>query len=316
MQVHLTTNNITMKIHKIFIFLLSITLWILSKEIKAQNNENNLDSLLNSIDKPSKEYIKGTFKATRVINLQSTEKTAPGSLQFLIQHRFGPVNGGAYQFFGLDQAGLRLGLEYGVSRLFSLGIGRSTYNKNYDGYIKASILRQSKGSGSLPFSILYFGSVAVNSLHITDPEWPNYFSTRLSYTNQIIIASKVNKNFSLELVPTFIHKNLAVTVNDPNDFLALGVGLRYKLSKRVSINAEYVYRIPPKNKSVISYANFYNSLSFGFDIETGGHVFQLILTNSLGMYETAYITETTQQWSKAGIQLGFNISRDFTFKKK
>jgi hypothetical protein len=104
--------------------------------------------------------------------------------------------------------------------------------------------------------------------------------------------------------------------NDPNDFYAIGFGARYRLSKRISVNGEYIYRIPPKDRTAPSFANFYNSMSVGFDIETGGHVFQLHLTNSLPMYENAFITETAETWKNGGIHLGFNISRDFVLVKK
>lgn len=282
------------------------------QSVKAQDD---LDSLLNTLEKPARQYASATFKGTRVINLQSVEKIAPGSLQFLIQHRFGPVNGGGYQLFGLDQSTIRFGLEYGISKLLAVGVGRSSYEKNYDAYAKVSLLRQSTGAGAFPFSVAYFGSAVVNTLKWSDTTIHNYFSSRLSYTHQLIIARKMSERFSFELVPMVIHKNMVKGATDPNDSYALGAGGRLKLSKRTSLNAEYIYRVPPKDKTAPVYANFYNSFSVGFDIETGGHVFQLHLTNSLPMIEKGFITETTESWSKGGIHLGFNISRDFTFKK-
>jgi hypothetical protein len=278
--------------------------------------ENDLDAMLNEKQTKKKEYVKYTFKGTRVVNLQSVEKVAPGALQFLIQHRFGPLNGGPYQLYGLDQATIRFGLEYGLSNFMSVGVGRSSYNKNFDGYVKTTVVRQSKGGpGSFPLSILYFGSVSVKGTKFDNPDVRNYFSSRMSYTHQIIIGSKVNENFSFEIVPTYIHKNLVGAAIDPNDFYAIGFGARYRLSKRISLNGEYIYRIPPKHRNAPAFANFYNSMSLGFDIETGGHVFQLHLTNSLPMYETAFITETAETWKNGGIHLGFNISRDFVIKK-
>jgi hypothetical protein len=295
------------------IFLL-VTLGVLLVNHKARA-QDDLEALLNT-DKPKKEFVRGTFKGTRVINLQSVEKVAPGALQFLIQHRFGPINGGAYQLYGLDQATIRFALEYGITKFLMAGIGRSSFGKTYDGFVKASLIRQSKGSNSIPFSLLYFGSTALNTLKWADPGIKNYFSSRLSYTHQIIIGSKVNESFSIEIVPTLIHKNLVEAANDPNGIYAIGAGLRYKLSKRMSLNMEYVYRIPPKDKSAPSYVNYYNSFSLGLDIETGGHVFQLHLTNSLPMIEKGFIAETSERWGNGGIHLGFNISRDFILKSK
>lgn len=292
----------------------AVLLFIFNNTAFAQDD---LEALLNETSVKKKDFVKYTFKGTRVINLQSVEKVAPGNLQFIIQHRFGALNGGAYQLFGLDQATIRFGLEYGVAKFLSVGAGRSSFNKTYDGYVKASLIRQSKGGkGSMSFSLVYFGSIAVNSTHWDDPAIRNYFTSRMAYVHQLIIGSKVNENFSFEIVPTLVHKNLVTESTDPNDMFAVGVGMRYKLSRRVSFNAEYIYRIPPSNKSTPGYANYYNSISAGFDIETGGHVFQFHLTNSLPMYEAAFITETSDTWKNGGIHLGFNITRDFVLVKK
>jgi hypothetical protein len=296
---------------RLFLIILFSCLF-LNEHVSAQDD---LEAMLED-EKPKKEYVRAAFKGTRVINLHSIEKAAPGALQFLIQHRFGPLNGGTYQLFGLDQATIRIALEYGISKFLMAGIGRSSYQKTYDAFIKASLVRQSKGSSSFPLSALYFGSISVNTLKWDDPSRRNFFSSRLSYVHQLIIGSKVSEKFSFEIVPTLVHKNLVAAANDPNDFYALGMGFRYKLSKRVSCNMEYIYRIPPKDKTALSYAGFYNSLSVGFDIETGGHVFQLHLTNSLPMIEKAFITETSEKWANGGIHLGFNISRDFVLIHK
>jgi len=315
-----------MRPHNFFLLSVLLFLLVVSNNVLAQQKTDDLEALLDSTDsteKPKKEIVKGTFKATHVINLQSPELVAPGTLQFMIQHRFNAVNGGspqffgAYNFFGLDGAGIRLGFEYGVCKLLSVGVGRSSLNKNYDGYVKAALIQQSKGgSWSMPFSVTYFGSVAATSLLPSYSEEYKYLSSRFAYTNQLIIASKVNERFSFEVVPTLVHFNQVVAATDPNDFFAVGFGARFKLSKRVSFNAEYIYRIPPKDRLTPAYAGFYNSMSFGFDIETGGHVFQLMVTNSLGMYEAAFITQTSQRWGNGGIQLGFNISRDFILNRK
>jgi Membrane bound beta barrel domain (DUF5777) len=278
--------------------------------------QDDLDKLLDAQAPLPRQYVDNTFKATRVINLQSTEKAAPGALEFVISHRFGPVNGGAYTLWGLDQSTIRFGLQYGISRWLAVGVGRSSYQKTYDGSLKATLWRQSEGSNQQPVTLVYFGSAAVNTLRFDDPTRTNYFSSRLSYVHQLIIARKFSERLSLEVVPTLVHRNLVATEADPNLVYAVGVGGRFKLSKRTSLNAEYIYRIPPKDATAPSYANYYNSLSVGFDIETGGHVFQLHLSNSLPMIERGFVTETTESWSNGGIHMGFNISRDFAFGKR
>jgi hypothetical protein len=127
----------------------------------------------------------------------------------------------------------------------------------------------------------------------------------------MIIARKFSDKLSLQLSPTMIHRNLVLTTEDENDVYAIGTAGRYKLTKRTALNAEYFYVLPGETAD-----NFYNSLSVGFDIETGGHVFQLHLTNSQGMIEKFFIPANAGRWSKGDIYFGFNISRVFSLKKK
>jgi len=257
---------------------------------------------------PNKEYVSATFKTTRLVIGQSIENVPKGNLNFIISHHFGRINEGAYNFWGLDKSTIRIGLEYSLNDRIELGIGRSTYQKTVDSYIKFKIIRQN--NQNIPLSISYFGGIAINTLKWEDPERVNYFSSRLSYINQLIIARKFNSNISLQLMPSHIHNNLVKLTLDPNDIFAIGAGGRLKLSHRISINAEYYQIITEKTRK-----NFDNSLSIGFDIETGGHVFQLFLTNSQPLFERGFITETNGRWDKGDIYFGFNIVRTFTIKK-
>ncbi|GAA4327170.1 DUF5777 family beta-barrel protein [Flaviaesturariibacter amylovorans] len=273
--------------------------------------DRHLDSLMGTTQPAhGRAYVTGTFKGTRIINLQSVEKAAPGTLQFLIQHRFGAVNGGGYEFFGLDQATIRLALEYGLHRAVAIGVGRSSYEKNYDAYTKVTLLRQAPSA--VPFTLAYFGSVVYRGERMALKGF-NSGNARLSYTHQLLLARKFTDRLSLQLAPTFVHKNRVLSRLDPNDYYALGVGGRYRLTKRFSLNTEYIGRLPPANRSAPAYADFHNSFSLGVDIETGGHVFQLHLTNSLSMLEKGFITESSESWGNGGVHFGFNISRDFTF---
>ncbi|MFK5857463.1 MAG: DUF5777 family beta-barrel protein [Bacteroidota bacterium] len=261
-------------------------------------------------DKPTTDYTYATFKTTRISLGQSVENTKTGNLIFDIQHHFGRVNGGSYEFFGLDQATLRLGFQYGVTDWFTIGIGRSTLEKTYDGSVKVKILQQSKGAKTMPVSVSYFGSIAINTLKISDTLFRDDFSDRLSYVNQLLIARKFSNAVSLQLSPTFIHRNLVETKADDNDVWALGAGGRFKLSNRISLNLEYYYVLSKQTAK-----DFHDSFTIGFDIETGGHVFQLFFTNSQGIIEQHFIPQTTGDWLKGDIHFGFNISRAFVLKK-
>jgi hypothetical protein len=277
--------------------------------LQVKSNDDDLLSLIGGEEEQT--YTTATFKTTRIINMQSVENAAAGVMDFRISHRFGFINTGAYDLFGLDQALMRIGLEYGVTNRLMVGFGRSNVNKAYDSFLKYKILRQGSGKRNMPISVSYFASAVCNTVHWTDPNRDNYFSSRMQYTHQLLIARKFNNDLSLQLTPTLVHKNLVPTLQDKNDILAVGFGGRYKLTQRFSVNGEYIYVLPNQITST-----YYNSLSLGVDIETGGHVFQLHLTNSTSMLEPGFITESVGQWKNGGIHFGFNVSRVFTVKDK
>lgn len=276
----------------------------------AVAQEEDLLSLLG--EEETTEYVNASFKTNRVINLHSLESTAYGVLDFKINHRFSPISEGFYDLFGLDGANIRLGLDYGVSDVLTIGAGRSSQDKTYDGYIKYKFLRQSTGKTNFPFTAAILATTTLKSIRWANPDRENYFSSRLSYCWQMIIGRKFTESFSLQLSPTVVHRNLVKTKAEKNDVYALGTAGRIKLSKRVALNAEYIYVLPDQLAP-----EYKNALSIGFDIETGGHVFQLHFSNSRAMVEPAFITENTRSWdSLEGIHFGFNISRVFTLKRK
>ncbi|MFZ1527364.1 MAG: DUF5777 family beta-barrel protein [Ferruginibacter sp.] len=282
------------------------------------------DDLMKMLDEEEKQekkkdFTTATFKTTRLVNGHSVENAAAGVLDFRISHRFGFVNQGAYQFFGLDQATMRMSLEYGLNDRLMVGLGRSTFQKQLDAFYKFKLLRQSTGGKrNSPVSVSVTSSIMNNGLKWTDTSRKNYFTSRLSFSHQLLIARKFNESLSLQIMPSYVHYNLSPSVKVPNDVFALGMGGRIKLSKRVSLNAEYYHVLPLSFVEGEDYRlpGTKNSLAIGFDIETGGHVFQLHFTNSTGMTEKTFITETTGDFFKGDIHFGFNISRVFTIKDK
>lgn len=284
------------------LFCLKITLLAQDDLMDLLNQEND--------DSTSIVYTEATFKSSRVINGHSVELRAPGVMEVLISHRFGRINQGINEFFGLDDANNRIGLEFGLLKNLNVGIGRSSFEKQYDGFIKYRLLRQQQGLRNIPLTAVFFTSMAINTTEAPpDQDWD--FANRTSYTYQILLARKFNPNFSLQLTPSLVHKNLVEREQDDNDIYALGIGARHKITKRLAINFEYFYMFnPPEDLGL------HNSLSIGVDIETGGHVFQLHLTNSRAMIEKGFITETTGDFFDGEMHLGFNISRVFNIGKQ
>jgi hypothetical protein len=304
-------------VHSAKTLLLALMLIASSDRLSAQTDSTSYDELSKLLDentdKSVKEYSYGAFKTTRVINGHSIENTGKGILDFKISHRFSPMSGGVHEFFGLDGASIRLGLDYGVSDAITVGLGRSSMYKEYDGYVKAKILRQTN-KNEMPISLSYVGGMSVTSLQterlfrtlVAPEKYP--FSNRLFYFNQLLIARKISNALTLQLTPTHVHYNFVETAAEPNDILALGAGGRIKLNKRLTLNLEYFYQFTQLNNTT-------NSLSVGIDIETGGHVFQLHFSNSSGMTERTFIAQTTDRWGDGGFRFGFNIARVFTVVK-
>lgn len=256
-----------------------------------------------------KDITTATFKSSRVVNGQSIENVGVGVLDFKILHRFGAINQGGYELFGLDQATMRMGLDYGLTNRFMFGVGRSTYQKQYDGFIKYKILQQQTGLKEIPVGVSLVSTVIYKSLRSApNAQYVEYSTDKISYAHQLLIARKFNDYFSLQITPTIIHYNLVAQSSLPNDFKSIGISMRQRISKRVNITGEYFYRIDKLE-------GYHDPLTFGLDIETGGHVFQLHVTNSTGMTERTFINETTGSWSNKDIRFGFNLVRAFTLKK-
>lgn len=279
--------------------------------LSAQAQDDDLLGLLGETDL-GPEYTNAAFKTTRVINGHSLENTAHGVLDFKIGHRFGMINGGVNEFFGLDGATVRLGLDYGVTDRMMIGIGRSSFQKTVDGFVKYKFVRQCDGGCDAPFTLAVVAASSMTTLQTSalpwyDPAREDFFSHRLGYSFQVIAGRKFSENVSFQLNPGVVHRNLVATIDDVNDVYHVSGAGRVKVNKRVALNAEYFHVLAGQLPDL-----YRNSFSIGFDIETGGHVFQLHFTNSTAMYERGFITETTGNWADGDIHFGFNISRVFT----
>jgi hypothetical protein len=281
--------------------------------IKCYSQEDNLDSLIKSELENHAESIIATFKSTRIINGHSIERMQKGDLDVRISHRFDEIKTGPYNFFGLDNSNINIDLDYGLCDWLMFGLGRGTFKKTYSAFGKWSILRQFKGKKNIPLSLSWYSGIYENSMKWQNNEISNHFSSRLAYCHEILIARKLNTRISLQLSPCMIHRNLVKYKNDENNIYSLGFSGRIKLTNRIAICFEYFYVAGNHDNINVKYTK---PLSFGFDIETGGHVFQIVFSNTSGLTENIFIPETTGKWLKNEIHIGFNISRVFTLKKR
>ncbi len=285
------------------------TILMLSSSINAQDD---LLSILDDIVEEDKMEVAYTFKSTRIINSHSIERMKAKQLDFRVNHRFGELNSGSYDLWGLDNALISFDLGYGITDWLMASIRRSTYEKTYDGSLKFSVLRQQTGKRNIPIALSIYTNAAINTLkdELIDSNRDDIpLSLRLAFTNQLLIAHKFSESISLQIMPTFVHRNL-VNYDEENNIVAMGVGGRYKFHRRVAFMCEYFWTNHTANND-----NYFNPLSLGFDIETGGHVFQLFLSNSRIMEESGFISKTTGSWNDGGIYFGFNISRVFAIGK-
>lgn len=266
----------------------------------------------NKGEKRKREHISNAFKSSRVINAQSMELIGKGVLDVRILHRFGTINSGFNNLFGLDQANMRFGFDYGVTKNLTIGAGRSNVGKEWDGFIKLRPIWQSRGGRwPSPVSVVLVTGATYSTVPWADPSRKNYTTSRMAFYNMIIIGKKFGERFSMQVAPTFVHRNLVATSSNSNNLYAVGVGARFKISKRTAFVVDYHYILLGLDKT-----KYKEPLSVGFDVETGGHVFQLHFSNATGMNEKAFLTNTTNDWGKAEIRFGFNLSRVFSTGRK
>jgi hypothetical protein len=232
---------------------------------------------------------------------------AKNELQMFIQHRFGDISGGFYEFFGLDNASMRLGFEYGITKNLTVGIGRSTHLKTYDSFAKYRILAQ---SSSMPLTLTATVAGSVPTVRDYFPDEHDNFGDKASGNFQLHIA-KSWKSVGFQVSPGYIGTGY---ISDKNgnfhnySFFTTAFGASAKLSKKISFNVEYLYRFEDEIDKM-------NPLSASLDLDTGGHLFQIVISNSQQMYDQAIITNPTGDWAEGSLYLGFNLVRGFNFKQ-
>ncbi|WET03417.1 MULTISPECIES: DUF5777 family beta-barrel protein [Flavobacterium] len=259
--------------------------------------------LLSGVETPSvKEKVTSAFKALKIVNLESTKLAAKGDLYFVVAHRFGSIKDGFEGFYGLDNANTQIKFIYGLTNGLNLSAARSEFA--YDFATKYMLFPQIKDG--FPVTIAGFNSLSINNT-LKESLYPKLqFKDRLTYVAQLLISRKFSEKLSLEIVPSFFHQNFVDDVDQSNSQYAIGFGGRYKFAKRWSLNMDYAAHLNRAPNSL-----YKNPLSIGFDLETGGHVFQMHFTSSQAIDEAGYLGRTTGDWTKGDIFFGFNLARVF-----
>lgn len=251
------------------------------------------------------EFIDNTFRGMRLVNNQSTELVGKGELNLMINHRFGLINSGLYNLFGLDEAEIRFGFDYGLTDFLSIGVGRSSYQKTYDFNAKAKILRQQ--SSGMPINLSGFTSIYYNTLRNIYPADKNNFAGRQSYVAQLLASRKFSDIISMQIETGWLYERYNIIKEDSYSSGFYGIGGKFEILSFLDITYEYTYvsrKLP----------NTYDPLSFGIDIDTGDHLFQLIFSNSQATFEKALFSDTRSTWSNGEVFFGFNLIRIFYIK--
>ena len=259
---------------------------------------------------PSEKTI-ATFKGFKIVNILTPETVKKKNLDFRITHLFGNMGaesgGGIHTLYGFDQSNdIRIAFMYGINDRLNIGFSRLKRDENLVGELKFKAVEQTTDNKT-PLTVTIYTNLAYTPKVDADLTKSVH---RMSYCTQVILAKKFSPKFSLELVPSYLHRNL-VAPDDENDILSLGVGGRFKVTRSAAIIADYVYdfgrpELVPKR---------YDPIGFGIEIETGGHVFSLMFTNASGILENDYIANTVDNWGDGGYKFSFHISRMFSFDK-
>ena len=293
--------------------LLFVSCFCFSIATNLMAQEEDLLKTLENDQPKEKVYTQSTFKGTRLANNQTVECLGKRALEFRIAHRFGGMQNGEKDFWGLDQANMNITFDYGLTNRLMVGIGRNSVGKLYEGTLKYKLLAQTENN-SMPLTVTLLGKA--NVLSNTQGAQYDDVANAWSYVSEVMIARKFSKKFSLQISPTLIHINLVPAEFTSNNIFALSGAGRYKFTRSMAITAEYTQTLNNYYDQNISAAQYIPVASIGVDIETGGHVFQVFLTNAATLNETQFIPLTTSDWGRREFRFGFNISRTFSTGKK
>ncbi|GAB7088100.1 DUF5777 family beta-barrel protein [Marinifilum fragile] len=268
------------------------------------------NTLLNQIDTIGEDRPVKGFKSSRLILGQSTVQLAERELQFRVSHLFGRITDGIEELYGLDQMyNVDLSFEYGITNRSQVGLARSNdFDKTVQLSFKRALIRQSL-QNSPKFSLSYFGSFNIKTRNYDESR---SFSDRLEYVNQLLLSRRFSKKIAVQISPSYTYLSRVLTNQHPHSLLATNFGVSTSITKSTNFNIEYIYTFPTFTSDLYDFKK--NVLSLGFDIETGGHVFQVYITNSTRVQPGSFIQQyNNDNFFDGDIHIGFSIMRSFNF---
>lgn len=297
-----------------------IALLIVSTGLKAQTDTkktsatSSADSLMNAMNADQKTSGPiAIFKSTRLVLSQTTETIKKGNLNFQVIHRFGDIagkNGGPQTDFGIDRVNdVYIGFEYGITDNLTVDFGRSTIGQLLQWELKYALLHQTSDDSS-PLAITILGQYAIRPYQSFTT-----FDSRLSWLGQAIFARRFSKEITLQVSPTYVINNTAYP-NEPGNeanFFAVQAAARVALNKHMGFILDYAH---PFSTYRSNNYNFQDPLGIGYEVETGGHVFTLNITNANAVNEINYLSNSQNRFSRGQYRMGFTISRMFDLRHK
>ncbi len=277
------------------------------------NSSINAQDLLEKLDEEypnTPQYETATFKTTQIAIGQSVENRKKGVLQLMALSRYWNIPNTRTQSFITDRVATRFGVEYGITNNFTTGIGWTSFDNAYNGYFKYNLLRQRKKPSKAFASIAYYQSVSYYGDR-SAPSPDSSFNDRLSFTSQLLIARKFTPKFSMQIAPTFIHRNKVAAI-DPSNYFALGFSGRYKIANHVSLVSEYYYVANP-----IKSKDTYGAFALGINWDIRYLMLQFHMTNTWNMIDDDFILNTPNNFNgeDGNFVFGFNAIFTLHFKK-
>ena len=282
------------------------------------NSSINAQSLLDKLNKefPNKPiYEIATFKTTRIGLGHSIETRKKGALEISLYNRYWDIPNFKGQRFLADKVSTRYGLDYSFTDNLTIGFGYTNHDKIIDGFVKYKLLKQRKSKKKLPISITFLQAFSHRKIANANANLysGNTSSNKYAFTSQVLIGRKMNSKFSLQITPTFIHREASSVTNDPNNQFAIAFGGRHKIGGHASIVSEYYYVANPL-KSFTTY----NAFMVGVNWELSHLLLQFHFTNARNFVEDTFITQTKNNFNAkdGNFHFGFNATFVLHTKKK